>query len=214
MRNFFVVFLMSVILVGCQSTKTSFPFDKIDNSFELTPFEIPEEWDVLFIGYQMKAENEHETDYQKQVFTDQPKEVQLYFGKASEENEINMDEILLYQEKMGNRGSKTVYQVSKDQHFVELWIHAEDPDLLERRLEQIHRNDKNRSIFEYGKFIEVNGKKVYYSGRDGNPPEKYYWASTNNKFMFFLWFYESDLSEEERQLENVVPYLEKLTKER
>lgn len=213
MKQFLIAIVMSMILSSCQLAQVSFPFDEIDPNFGLAPFEIPEEWDVLLIGYQQKLENEYETDPHKQIFIDEPQMVQIMFGKASEINEYDMEQIKKYEESRGNRGSKTIFQASSDQLFAELWINTEDPEQLERKLENIHRTNKNSSIFEYGEVIEVNGKNVYYTGREGSPPEKYYWGSNDNKLMFFLWFYESDLSEEERQIENMIPILEKLTKE-
>ncbi|QOY35073.1 hypothetical protein AWH56_020565 [Anaerobacillus isosaccharinicus] len=213
MKQYMLVIVMAMILVGCQSAQVSFPFDKIDPDFGLAPFEIPEEWDVLSIGYQQKLENEHETDPHKQIFIDEPQMVQFMFGKASEINEYDMEKLKMFEESRGNRGSKTIYQASRDQLFAEIWINTEDPEVLERKLENIHHTNKNSSIFEYGEVIEVNGKNIYYTGREGSPPEKYYWASNDNKLMFFLWFYESDLSEEERQVKNMISILEKLTKE-
>lgn len=213
MKQFLLVIVIATVLIGCQSAQVSFPFDEIDADFGLAPFEIPEEWDVLSIGYQQKLENEHEADPHKQIFSDEPQMVQFMFGKASEINEYDMEKIKIYEESRGNRGSKTIYQASRDQLFAELWINAEVPEQLERKLENIIHRNENWSIFEYREVIEVNGKNVYYTGRDGSPPEKYYWASSDNKLMFFLWFYESDLSEEERQVENMIPILEKLTKE-
>lgn len=158
MKQYLLVIVMAMILFGCQSVQVSFPFDEIDPKFGLAPFEIPEEWDVLSIGYQQKLENEHETDPHKQIFIDVPQEVQFSFGKASEVNEFNMEQIKMYEESRGNRGSKTIFQASKDHHFAELWIIAEDPEQLELKLENIHHSNKNRSIFEYREVLEVNGK--------------------------------------------------------
>ncbi|OIJ12871.1 hypothetical protein BKP35_09895 [Anaerobacillus arseniciselenatis] len=218
MRYLFLFMLTFVVISGCQTKETSFPFNKIDDDFGLSAFEIPESWNVLQIGYHFSSENPDEPDLSKRIYTEEPHMVQFHFGRASEENEIDMEEMRLLEEGMAERGSpsaratKLVYKVSADQQFAELWINKEDPDLLETKLENMHRRDKNRSVFEYGEVIEVNGKNVYYSGMEGDPPEKFYWASSDAKLMFSLLFFESELGEEERQLENMLPILEKLIK--
>lgn len=58
-------------VLGCQSAPKDPVFDSIDPDFGLKPFTIPEEWDVVFIGYQFKK------------FTEEPSEVHFRFGQKS-----------------------------------------------------------------------------------------------------------------------------------
>jgi hypothetical protein len=213
MKKIVIIILSFILLIslnGCQSADNGFPFDLIDSNFGLKPFEIPEDWDVIFIGYQLKAENEHEQDVSKKKFTDEPTMVQFRFGKKSVENKINV-EIQEHAEKI-NWGAKTIYHVTNDKHYAEFWIDKMDPKYSEFTLEQIHRRT-NKVYNEFSTMIEVNDKVIYASGKEGSPPDTYQWLSEDKGLRYFLWFYDTDLSEEELRIENIENILQLLTEE-
>lgn len=186
-------------VLGCQSAPKDPVFDSIDPDFGLKPFTIPEEWDVVFIGYQFKK------------FTEEPSEVHFRFGQKSADNTINVEEINKF-EKKRSLGTKTVYHISHDLHYAELWISRADPEYIEFTMEQNHKRT-NGYIGEYSQIIEVDGRKIYAAGKEGSPPEKYVWTSSDKQYMFFLWFYDTDLDEKELEIANMEKILRQLTEE-
>lgn len=209
LKSSVVLLLFVILLLGCQSDKSSSvalpaPFDTIPIDFEFRVFEIPSEWEVVILSEHFPVKT---INTGKVKLEEQPNEIRLVFGEKSKTNDYNLAEINK-EEQERNADYKTLYIHSEENRIAEMSImKIQDPVHDEKNALE----DTIFQSFAEMPYFQVGDREVYYYIIDGKEnPMFYLWFSEDKKYRYSFGHIDNEIL----TIDDTLPFLEKLIKEK
>ncbi|MDG5787977.1 hypothetical protein QA612_10800 [Evansella sp. AB-P1] len=144
-QHYYILFLVVTLLAACQSNSQEEAleekqYDFIHEEFSYTPFLIPENWDVVAVGYDVKHQFIDWREPENHRYAQVPYRYTITFGKLSEENEVTEEDLREYNEQqslIGHTNRQKLYHTYNEEFgsleiskngFTRLIINHEDTE--------------------------------------------------------------------------------------
>lgn len=125
----FLLIVLAVLAAGCQEDLSSdaadeLPYNLIHSEFSYTPFEIPEQWEVVSVSSEVEHQYQDWEEPENHQYAEVPFRYTINFGRKADENSVADSDLAEFNEQQELRGETTrqLYYHTYYEHFGVLHI--------------------------------------------------------------------------------------------